>query len=242
MPSYRLPGLPEDDPGRRRLLPWVEMRPHALGSSRRGPGNRSFRSPSGAPGVCPSERVRALLTVSLLAPRHRLLHQCQDAVGHEAGRPHHGAITGDFAHFHHPRRTAVSTLRPALLATTSYVRVVSPASTTISTRSPFTVSIPLLRRPLEITQHGAGRGLPRFRPTSPGSQAPLTIDRPTHARPLSARGRQSVSCARQTDSDGQQRRTDGRSAANGKQTAADGAPHQGLREGLRTGGRGRTWR
>lgn len=37
-----------------------------------------------------------------------------------------------------PRRTAVSTLRPALLATTSYVRVVSPASTTISTRSPFT--------------------------------------------------------------------------------------------------------
>jgi hypothetical protein len=42
-----------------------------------------------------------------------------------------------------PRRTAVSTLRPALLATTSQVRVVSPSSTTISKRSPFTGSIPL---------------------------------------------------------------------------------------------------
>jgi hypothetical protein len=36
-----------------------------------------------------------------------------------------------------PRLMLTSTRLPALVAVTSYVRVVSPASTTISTRSPF---------------------------------------------------------------------------------------------------------
>jgi hypothetical protein len=36
-----------------------------------------------------------------------------------------------------PRRVVISTRRPALVATTSYVLVASPASITISTLSPF---------------------------------------------------------------------------------------------------------
>jgi hypothetical protein len=39
-----------------------------------------------------------------------------------------------------PRLTETSTRRPALVAVTSYVRVSPPASTTISTRSPFTIA------------------------------------------------------------------------------------------------------
>lgn len=62
-----------------------------------------------------------------------------------------GPPPGDFAHFHHPLRAAVSTPRRTPLATTSYVRVMSPPSTTNPTRSPFTGSIPLIRRPVGIT-------------------------------------------------------------------------------------------
>ena len=74
-----------------------------------------------------------------------------------------------------PLRTAVSTRRPALLATTSYVRVVSPASTTISTRSPFTIQLPLLRRTIEIS-HGPGSLDPRL-PDHPSSFPPGTDNR-----------------------------------------------------------------
>src|ERR1700728_3023345 len=44
-----------------------------------------------------------------------------------------------------PRRLVISTRRPARVAVTSYVRVPSPESITISTQSPFTSILPASR-------------------------------------------------------------------------------------------------
>lgn len=213
MPSYRLPGLPEDEPGRSRVLPWVEIPPRHLGSSRRGRRNgtirrvplrrRPRRADQRGYSPCSPRGTGCSTNASTRFAMNRAVRTTEPL--------RVTSLTSTT-----PRRTAVSTRRPARLATTSYVRVVSPASTTISTQSPFTVPIPLLMRSFEITHARTERGWPRFRPTSPGSQVPLTIRRPTHARPLSTTGRQSVSCAPQTDGSGRQRL---------------GLPHQGLGKG-----------
>lgn len=93
-----------------------------------------------------------------------------------------------------PRRTAVSTRRPALEATTSYVLVVSPASTTISTRSPFIDPIPFCDGPLR-SRTGHGTWITGSLTTRRSSHRALTIDAPTRARPLSAPRAGYVSCA-----------------------------------------------
>lgn len=231
MPSYRLPGLPEDDPGRSRVLPWVEIPHRDLGSSRRGRRNGPLRRG-------PFRRQPRPRTPARAAPRPVRRRSGGPAVrrSYSPSSPRGtGCSTSASTRFAinravrtteplrvtsltstTPRRTAVSTRRPARLATTSYVRVVSPASTTISTRSPFTVPIPLLRRPFEIT-HARTRARIATIPAH-FSRIPGTTDNPS-ADACAASQRAGPSIRKLCTSDGRQ------------WTAAVGAPRQGLGKG-----------
>ncbi|EFE70580.1 serine/threonine protein kinase, partial [Streptomyces viridosporus ATCC 14672] len=143
--------------------------------------------------AAPSGFLRVVL------PRHRLLHQGQHPVRHEAGRPHDDPGSGDFAHFHHPpadRRLhpAPGPARHHLVRARRVPRVHDYLhAVTLHAINPPPVSGGWDRPPRDPDR--LTRSLTTFQVSHPA----LTIDRPERARPLRAGGRGNVSCGSAQD-------------------------------------------